>query len=123
MNEHLEDAEDFQSEKIEHLVDLIMKYKRNCISSPENKELDEWVVDSDSNMHLFEELTDETSMKEALEWMSTASPSNALKKLKGQLHFERPRRRFSILTLILHCTIAASILLMLTVSFAFVDKD
>ena len=123
MNEQPDLHDEFQAEKIDHLVDLIMKYKRNCISSPEHKELDEWIVDNDENMNLFDDLTNEDSMKEAMEWMSNVSPSKALKKLKGQLHFERPRRRFSIFTLILHCTIAATILAMLTLSFVFMDKE
>jgi hypothetical protein len=123
MNEQPDHRHELQAEKIDHLVGLIMKYKRNCISAPERQELDEWVVANDANLHLFEELTDEISMKDALAWISTASTSQALKKLKGQLHFERPSRRFSILTLLLHCAIAASIVMLLTLSLLLIDKE
>lgn len=114
-----------QADKIEHLVNLIMKYKRNCISASEHEELEEWIVDTNANLQLFEDLTDETQMKEAIGWMSNANTARALSKLKGQLHFEPPqRRRFSILGLLLNCAIAASVLLLLTLSLVFIaDKE
>jgi hypothetical protein len=123
MNQQPDHTQGSQADRIDHLVDLIMKYKRNCIDTDEHHELDEWIVDNDLNMHLFEDLTNEESMKEAVEWMSTARSADALKKLKSQLHFERPRRRFSILTLLLHCTIAASLLLLLTLSLVVINKE
>jgi len=125
MNEQPDHNDDFQAETIEHIVGLIMKYKRDCISPDERHELEEWVIANDTNLQLFEELTDEASMKEAFGWISGAKTSQAqtLKKLKGQLQFERPRRRFSILALLLHCAIAASIVTLLTLSLVFIDKD
>ena len=123
MNEQPDHRNESQVERIDHLVDLIMKYKGDCIHDPEDKELNEWIVDNDANMGLFEELTDEASMKEAVEWMATANSSDALKKLKGQLHFERPRRRFSLLTLFFHCTIAASLVMLLALSLVFIKED
>jgi 3-dehydroquinate dehydratase len=62
----------FQSEKIEHLVDLIMKYKRNEMSNPEFIELDEWVSGSKENVDLFSEIVSEEKMREAIEWINAS---------------------------------------------------
>ena len=53
------------------IVYLVAGYICRSITEEEHDELDEWVNDSDSNMQLFEELTDDEHLAANMEWMDS----------------------------------------------------
>jgi transmembrane sensor len=80
-------------EKAHRIAALIAGYIHTGLTAAEHNELDEWVGESDENMRLFEELTDERTAQHALDWLRDADGPRMLKKIKGQLSFNPPRRR------------------------------
>ena len=53
------------------IVYLVAGFTRRSLTEEEHDELDEWVNDSDSNMQLFEELTDDEHLAANMEWMDS----------------------------------------------------
>src|SRR5688572_4895755 len=70
---------------------LIAGYIRGTLSKSEHRELDDWVAASDENMQLFERLTDEKNIEEAIQWMESIETEKALQEKKSKLVFKRPR--------------------------------
>jgi transmembrane sensor len=93
MNELPDFTDDLQAEQAQRIAMLIAGYIRQTLTQAEHDELDAWVSASDENMLLFEELTDETKIQQALDWLNGTDAPARLKKLKGQLHFTRSRSR------------------------------
>lgn len=60
---------------------LVAAFIRNTLTDDERNELDEWVTDSDENMRLFSELTDEKNIKASLEKMDNIVKDKAWKDL------------------------------------------
>lgn len=97
MNEQPDHIENPQMDKAQRVAYLIAAYIRGTITPLEHDELDNWVGESDENMQLFEELTDEKKIKSAIDWMEGVDSPRALNKIKEQLTFARyytPRRIF-----------------------------
>lgn len=65
---------------------LIAGFINNTLTEKEHEELDLWINESDNNMKLFEELTDEKNLMQNLQWLETVkserSYSNELKRIK-----------------------------------------
>lgn len=121
MNEQPEYFSDPQQEEKAHrIAALIAGYIHRSLTPSEHDELDEWVGQSDENMQLFEELTDERATQHALDWLSDADGPRMLKKIKGNLEFVRPRR--SLFSQAWHYGVAASIVVVLGISFWFYNK-
>lgn len=74
-------------EKAYRIAYLIVSYVRKTLTEAEHDELDAWVEESDHNMLLFEELTDEKNIEANLAWMESIQTEKALQKIKGQLQF------------------------------------
>ncbi|MBY0477663.1 MAG: FecR domain-containing protein [Chitinophagaceae bacterium] len=64
---------------------LIAGYIRNTLTETEHDELDNWVNESDHNMQLFEDLTDEENIKANLARMDLVLVEQRLKEVKGNL--------------------------------------
>ena len=53
--------------RTERIAYLIAGHIRNTITPLEHEELDQWIVASDENLALFERLTDEDNIEEAMQ--------------------------------------------------------
>jgi transmembrane sensor len=78
--------------KARRIAYLLSRFMRNTITSIEQDELDEWVGASETNMQLFEELTDEVNVQKGLKWMNEHIPY-AIKRVEKDLEFRVPRKR------------------------------
>jgi transmembrane sensor len=93
--EHLSLFEnDPNADKAQRIGALISGYLRGVLTSGEHTELEEWVVESDSNMKVFEDMTDASQLQEGVNWVKKAESAEMLKKLKKQMKFKRPHFRF-----------------------------
>jgi transmembrane sensor len=72
---------------------LIAGYIRNTLSEQEQDELDNWVNQSDQNLQLFEELTDEDNLAENLAWMDQVKSKESFQALQQRGAFKLPKRR------------------------------
>jgi ferric-dicitrate binding protein FerR (iron transport regulator) len=75
---------------------LIAAFLRNTITEKEHDELDDWVNESDDNMRLFEELTDERNLEANLAWMDKVQTEQSYKALQEKGAFTIPRKRFQL---------------------------
>jgi len=72
---------------------LIAAYVRGTISKKEHDELDAWVAASDDNLRMFERLTDEKNLEEAVKWMETVQTEKALLDKTSHIPFTKPSPR------------------------------
>lgn len=72
---------------------LIAGYIRNTLNIAEHKELDDWVNESDRNMKLFEDLTDERNMEANLAMMERVQSERIFNELQQGGKFEKPNGR------------------------------
>ena len=82
----------YSDENAYRIAYLIAGYIRKTLTEAEHDELDAWVEESDHNMLLFEELTDEKNIEANLQWMESIQTENALEKTKKQLQFTPPAK-------------------------------
>ncbi|HEY2722956.1 MAG TPA: FecR domain-containing protein, partial [Chitinophagaceae bacterium] len=75
------------------IAGLIAGFIKRTLSEKEHTELDEWVAASDQNMQLFERLTDEKNMEEAMNWMQQVEVEKALARQKEKTTFNKLKRR------------------------------
>lgn len=66
---------------------LIAGYIRNTLTETEHDELDDWVNESDHNMQLFEDLTDEDNLNANLAWMDLVQVEKRIKEAKSTLAY------------------------------------
>lgn len=93
MNENPFSRMDKDAQRIAYLV---AGYIRNTLTEAEHDELDEWVNESDHNMKLFEDLTDEKNLKANLAWMSGLNTDQALARISRHRSVVRkPVMRFA----------------------------
>ena len=78
---------------------LIAGYIRNMLTVTEHEELDDWVNESDRNMKLFEDLTDEQNIEANLQIMDKAQSEQIFRKLQQSGRFEKTKGRKVRLTL------------------------
>lgn len=95
---------------------LIAGFIRNTLSEKEHDELDSWVNESDHNMKLFEDLTDETNITANLEWMDKVQTEQSYQAMqeKGAFKATSPKiydRRIWLA--------AASVIVLLGVFFVY----
>lgn len=67
---------------------LIAGFIRNTLTEKEHQELDDWVNESDHNMQLFEDLTDERNLEANLEWMDKVQSEQSYQSLKERGAFD-----------------------------------
>lgn len=73
---------------------LIAGFIRHTLTEKEHDELDNWVNESDHNMQLFEDLTDENNIAANLEWMDKLQTEESYQALKQGGAFKLPPKRF-----------------------------
>lgn len=73
---------------------LIAGFIRNTLTEKEHGELDDWVNESDHNMQLFEDLTDEKNITANLEWMDKLQTEQSYQALKQSGAFKLSPKRF-----------------------------
>lgn len=96
MSEQRDHSEE-QINKVQRISYLITAYIRGTITPTEHDELDAWVEESDENMLVFEELTDEKKLEAAIEWMAAeVDTPKSLKKVKSKLGLGTPVRVLKI---------------------------
>lgn len=75
---------------------LIAGFIRNTITEKEHDELDDWVNESDDNMRLFEELTDERNLEANLAWMDKVQTEQSYMALQEKGAFDVHRKKFQL---------------------------
>ena len=110
MNENFSKYSDEEASRIARLV---FGFMQGTLTKKEHDELDEWVAASDENMELFERLTDEKNIEEAMKWMESVETEKSLQKRKEQIAFTRPKRtiRFWQYAVAASIVVAAGILI------------
>src|SRR6185369_9819582 len=93
---------------------LIAGFIKNSLTQSEHDELDRWVNDSDRNMKLFEDLTDEKNIAANLHWMDQVNTAEAFKKRMrgGAFKSAAPKYRMA-------WTAAAAIALLAAIFFVY----
>jgi len=71
---------------------LIAGFLKHTLTEEERYELDEWILDSDENMILFEKMTDEKNIAHAQEWFSKMNIAEELQKTKMKIEARKPVR-------------------------------
>ncbi len=72
---------------------LIAGYIRNTLTQAEHEELDDWVNDSDRNMKLFEDLTDEKNIEANLAMLDKTRTEQVFKELQQTGRFEKSQKK------------------------------
>src|SRR6266498_685770 len=103
----------YSDEEASRIARLVFGFMQGTLTKKEHDELDEWVAASDENMELFERLTDEKNIEEAMKWMESVDTEKSLQKKKEQMVFNRPKKniRFWQYAVAASIVIAAGILI------------
>lgn len=72
---------------------LIAGFIRHTLTEKEHDELDDWVNESDHNMQLFEDLTDEKNLAANLEWMDNVQTQESYKSMQEKGAFNLPQKK------------------------------
>jgi len=110
-----------QDEKALRIASLIAGYIRHTLTAEEHDELDEWVGESDENMRLFEEVTDEALNQRDIDFMAAADKQPVLNRLKGKLTFAPPKRKSFFR--IWHYAVAAAVVLLLGTALIWLSRN
>lgn len=84
----------YNEEKAYRVAYLVAAFIRNTLTDDEREELDQWVTESDENMKLFAELTDERNIKNNLARIEQIDKESAWKELLSatrEVNYEKPR--------------------------------
>lgn len=95
---------------------LIGHFIQEDISEEEEEELEHWILQSDHNMQIFEDLTDEETVDGFIKWYSERDTERSLAEVKRRLQFSKPSKVVSIWKY----AAAASIVILLGVGGYFV---
>jgi transmembrane sensor len=81
-------------DKVAHRIAfLVASYIRGTISEKDHDELDAWINESDQNMKLFEDLTDEKNLEANLAWMDQVNSGAAYNQLQQSGAFNKRKSR------------------------------
>lgn len=69
---------------------LIAGFLKQTLTIEEKEELDEWIMESDENMILFEKMTDEKNLEQAAGWFKQMNVEEALKETKRKIKQRKP---------------------------------
>jgi ferric-dicitrate binding protein FerR (iron transport regulator) len=103
-------------EKASRVAYLIAGYIRHTLAENEHDELDNWVNESDHNMQLFEDLTDEKNLLANLEWMDKVQTERSYQSMQQKGAFNIPSKRIYNRKVWL---LAASVIVLLSVFFVY----
>ena len=88
-----ENPYDNMDEKAYRTAYLIAGFIRHTLTEMEHDELDVWVNESDHNMQLFEDLTDEKNLAANLEWMDKVQVEQSFEAMQQRGAFTLPKKR------------------------------
>lgn len=112
---------EYDIDKAHRVAYLIYGHIRKTLTGLERRELDEWLEESEQNIELFEELTDETNIQSTGNWYAQLDKEKALQRAKQRIGFapgRTSRRPF------LSFTVAASLVLVIgTAVFLYVRQQ
>lgn len=80
-------------EKAYRVAYLIAGFIRQTLTEKEHDELDDWVNESDHNMQLFEDLTDEKNLAANLEWMDKIQAKESYESMQQKGAFNTVRKK------------------------------
>ncbi|MFT3678648.1 MAG: DUF4974 domain-containing protein [Ferruginibacter sp.] len=75
---------------------LIGHFIQKDISEEEEEELENWILQSDHNMQVFEDLTEEGTVDGFMQWYFQRDTERSLDEVKQRLKFEKPNRVVSL---------------------------
>jgi len=117
MNEYLSSIPDFEnSERIGY---LIASYIKGTLTSPERKELDEWILSSEENEQLFDQLTSEENIQKTMLWYAWINEDAAKERIKRKISFAGKRRTLSFP----FAAVAASVILIIGFAAFFLIRQ
>lgn len=94
-------------ENAERIGYLIAQFIKGELTPLERKELDQWILQSEKNEILFDELTDEENVQKTMEWYAGINQEKALQRIKKRISFTDQKRRMISFPFV---AIAASVL-------------
>jgi ferric-dicitrate binding protein FerR (iron transport regulator) len=100
---------------------LIAGYIKRTLSTREHEELDAWVEASDENMKLFEDLTDEDNIGQAMSYFKSLNIDAAYDRVKAKIPFESPAKKTwpKLITI----AIAASVIILVSIIWLVKHND
>ena len=93
MSQDSPDNDEQRLQQAQRLARLITGFLRENLTERERAELDAWVGESDENMQLFEELTDENNLQQAMALMGQWETEASTAVFKGRINFTPPAKR------------------------------
>ncbi|MEO8403445.1 MAG: FecR domain-containing protein [Chitinophagaceae bacterium] len=111
-----------QDQEALHIASLLYGYIWESLTPDEHDELDNWVGESDENMYLFEELTDEKNIKKALDWLADTDGERMSKKLKGRIRFSDAGFKVRAIRYTRRYAVAASLILVIATTALYFYK-
>lgn len=107
-------------ENAERIGYLIASFLKGTLTLPERSELDQWILASEKNELLFDELTNPENIQRTLEWYKSLDEEKARRNIAQKIAFKRPGRKTISLSFV---AVAASVLLIVGVAaFYFFSK-
>ncbi|MBN8686108.1 MAG: FecR domain-containing protein [Chitinophagales bacterium] len=76
---------------------LIGGFIQQILSEEEEEELEQWILKSERNMQIFEDLTDESMVTEFMRWYHERDVEARLAEVKRKISFKKARKSFSFL--------------------------
>jgi len=111
-----------QDQEALHIASLLYGYIWESLTPDEHDELDNWVGESDENMYLFEELTDEKNIKKALDWLADTDGQRMSKKLKGRIRFSDSGFKVRAIRYTRRYAVAASLIIVIATTALYFYK-
>jgi transmembrane sensor len=111
-----------QDQEALHIASLLYGYIWESLTPDEHDELDNWVGESDENMYLFEELTDEKNIKKALDWLADTDGQRMSKKLKGRIRFSDAGFKVRAIRYTRRYAVAASLIIVIATTALYFYK-
>jgi ferric-dicitrate binding protein FerR (iron transport regulator) len=89
---------------------LIASFIKGTLTPLERRELDQWILASEENELLFDELTSEENIEATMKWYASVNEHKAAQRLRKRIAFAQPRKGTISLSFIM---VAASFVLLL----------
>lgn len=105
-------------EKEHRVAYLIASFITGDISEEEEQELEEWILQSDANMQLFEELTDERVLRDTLQWYHSIDVQAAWSKMEAHIKASKRRKIIRFLSY----GVAAAVLIVIGTGVFFLSQ-
>jgi transmembrane sensor len=96
---------------------LIASFIKGTLTPLERKELDAWILTSDKNEQLFDELTKEENIAKTMEWYAGINEEKAYQRIKKRIGFPPRRKKVISFSFI---SVAASVLLIVGIASFFI---